>query len=97
MFVYAIENNKLSGSYNAVAPLPVSNKKLMLKLAQKMRGQFYIPVHVPQFILKLMLGERSTEILKSATVSCEKIKAAGFTFLYPSIDTALHQLTGKKS
>lgn len=97
MFIYAIENDQLSGSYNAVAPSPISNKKLILKLGQKMRGQFYIPVHVPQFILKLMLGQRSTEILKSATVSCEKIKATGYTFLYPTIDTALNQLAGKKS
>ena len=96
LFIYAIENENLSGSYNAVAPQPVNNKTLMLKLAKLMRGQFYIPVHVPQFLLKLILGERSTEILKSATVSCEKIKAAGFTFLYPSIDAALNELTNNK-
>ncbi len=56
------------------------------------RGQFYIPIHVPQFLLKLILGERSIEILKSATVSCQKIKEAGFTFLYPTIDAALKEL-----
>ncbi|MDB5223790.1 MAG: hypothetical protein JWN83_2457 [Chitinophagaceae bacterium] len=92
MFIYAMENEKLSGNYNAVAPLPVNNKKLILKLAKKMRGQFYIPVHVPQFVLKLILGERSIEILKSATVSSEKIKTTGFTFLYPTIDAALKEL-----
>ncbi|HEY8688705.1 MAG TPA: TIGR01777 family oxidoreductase [Chitinophagaceae bacterium] len=94
MYIYAIENEQLSGSYNAVAPQPVNNKTLILKLAKKMRRQFYIPFHVPQFLLKLILGERSIEILKSATVSCEKIKATGFTFLYPSIDAALKELTG---
>jgi len=31
-------------------------------------------------------------VLKSATVSSEKIKAAGFTFLYPEIDYALDNL-----
>ncbi len=96
MYINAIENEKLSGSYNAVAPSPVNNKTLILKLAKKMRGQFYIPFHVPQFLLKLILGQRSIEILKSATVSCEKIKAAGFTFLYPSIDAALKELCKKK-
>ncbi|MEO5781962.1 MAG: TIGR01777 family oxidoreductase [Ginsengibacter sp.] len=96
MYIYAIENENLSGSYNAVAPLPVNNKTLILKLAKKIRGQFYIPIHVPQFLLKLILGQRSIEILKSATVSCEKIKAAGFTFLYPSIDAALKELSKKQ-
>lgn len=96
MFIYAIENENLSGSYNAVAPEPVNNKKLILNLARLMRGQFYIPLHVPQFLLKLILGERSIEILKSTTVSNEKIKATGFTFLYPSIDTALKELITSK-
>jgi TIGR01777 family protein len=95
MYIYAIENESISGSYNAIAPLPVSDKKLMLNLAKLMRGQFYIPLHVPQFLLKLILGERSIEILKSATVSDEKIKATGFTFLYPTIDAALKELTHK--
>ena len=96
MYVNAIENEKISGSYNAVAPLPVNNKILMINLAKLMRGQFYIPVHVRQFILKLFLGESSIEVLKSTTVSCEKIKGAGFTFLYPSIDAALKELTERK-
>jgi uncharacterized protein (TIGR01777 family) len=97
MYIYAIENEKLSGSYNAVAPFPVDNKNLILKMANLIRGQFYIPAHLPKFLLKIILGEKSVEILKSTTVSCEKIKAAGFTFLYPSIDAALKELTVLKN
>ena len=93
MFIYAIENENLSGSYNAVSPEPVSNKELIIRTAELLRNKFYIPVYVPTFFLKLILGERSIEVLKSATVSCEKIKSEGFTFLYPSIDAALRQLT----
>ncbi len=96
LFIYAIENEELAGSYNAVAPSPVDNKKLILKLARKIRGQFFIPLHVPRFLLQLVLGERSIEILKSTTVSWEKIKHAGFSFLYPSVDAALKELTEKK-
>lgn len=96
MYMHAIENESISGTYNAVAPLPVDNKQLILKAAKKIRGSFFIPVHAPAFALKMILGERSTEILKSTTVSCEKISATGFTFLYPSIDAALEELTRKK-
>ncbi len=95
MFLHAIENAAIHGSYNAVAPAPVSNKELTIKLAQQIKGRFYIPLHVPPFILKLMMGSRSTEVLKSTTVSCTKIKNEGFTFLYPSIDAALNELAGK--
>ena len=92
LYIYAIENEKLEGVYNAAAPYPVSNKTLMMKLARLKKGQFYIPIYVPSFLLKLVLGEMSIEVLKSVTVSCDKIHAAGFTFLYPSIDAALQNL-----
>jgi len=97
MFIYAIENKNMNGSYNAVAPHPISNKNLTITLAKIMKGIFFIPVYVPSFILKIMMGKRSIEILKTATVSCEKISTAGFTFYYPGIEVALRELISKKS
>ncbi len=92
MFIYSIENENMEGAYNAVAPTPVRNKELTILLAGKMKGNFFVDMHIPAFVLKAMLGEMSVEVLKSATVSSEKIKAAGFTFLYPEIDYALDNL-----
>lgn len=97
LYIEAIENKQVNGVYNGVATQPVTNKELTLKLAKTLKGNFFIPVHVPEFILKLMMGERRIEVLKSTTVSNGKIKNAGFTFLYPSIEAALLQLTGKKN
>jgi len=57
-----------------------------------MKGSFFITAHVPSFILKLMLGELSTEVLKSTTVSSRKLRATGFQFIYPSIEAAIQQL-----
>ena len=88
MFMAAIENEYMNGIYNAVAPQPVSNKELTLELARS-RKKFFIPFYVPSFILKLMLGEMSIEILKSATVSSTKIHQAGFNFKFPDIKSAL--------
>ena len=96
LFINAIENEQLSGCYNAVAPEPVTNKTLTLELAKKLKGKFFIPMHVPSFVLKIMMGDRSIEVLKSATVSSAKIKQTGFTFLYPTIDAALQQLCSKQ-
>lgn len=92
MYIDAIENTALNGIYNAVAPLPVSNKKLTLCLAKKMNGQFYIALHIPSFVLKIMMGQRSIEVLKSTTVSCKKIMDAGFTFQFNLIEPALENL-----
>ena len=95
LYVEAIENKDMHGVYNAVAPMPVTNKQLIIEIAKKLKNTFYIPVHVPEFFLKLLLGKRSTEILKSATVSSKKIKLTRFTFLYPTIDAALNNLLNK--
>ena len=91
MYMYALENN-LSGVFNAVAPRVISNKNFTLQLAKKVRGKFFIPIYVPSFGLKIVLGEMSIEVLKSATVNSEKIKSTGFQFLYPSIEAAFNNL-----
>jgi len=95
MIEYCMLHDKTENVFNAAAPKPVSNKTLTIALAKKMKGKFYIPVNVPAFALKLVLGEMSIEVLKSATVSCKKIQDAGFTFLYPSIDAALDDLCSR--
>ena len=94
-YIYALENEMMKGSYNAVAPAPVKNKLLTLTIADKVKGKFYIPVHVPQFVLQTMMGKRSIEILKSTAVSSEKIMREGFTFLYPEIKTAVNAIEEK--
>lgn len=96
MYREGIQNNYLHGNYNAVAPEPVSEKELILTLGQKMRNKFFIPIYVPVFTLKLIFGKRSVELLKSTTVSNKKIKATGFTFLYPSIESAIEELVANK-
>ena len=95
IYIEAIENKSINGSYNAVAPLPVTNKKLVIEMAERLRNKFYIPIHIPTFLLKSFIGKRSTEILKSATVSNKKIKSTGFTYLYPAIESAIKALTGR--
>jgi uncharacterized protein len=89
--LFAIENDSLSGTFNAAAPAPVSNKALTLTLARQMKGKFFIPIHVPAFVLKLILGEGSIEILKSTTVDCKKIQLAGYQFTCSDIKNALER------
>ena len=92
IFIFAIENDGMAGVYNAVAPHPASMKELVLKEANLLKGNFYIPSHVPAFMLKIGLGERSIEALKSTTVSSGLVKSKGFHFVYPSLEAALAAL-----
>ncbi|MBE7172038.1 MAG: TIGR01777 family protein [Williamsia sp.] len=96
MYLAAIEQENLHGPYNAVAPKPVSNKELTLHLAKTMKGKFYVSAHVPGFLLETALGEMSTEVLKSTTVCCDKIRKAGYNFKFPTLEGAIDDLIKKK-
>ena len=91
LMLFALEQEQVAGVYNAVAPDPVNNMILTKAIASRFHS-WAIPFHVPSFILKLMLGEMSVEVLKSAKVSASKIIAAGFKFDYASMDEALDDL-----
>ncbi len=92
MFIKAMEDQTMHGVYNAVAPEIVTNKKLTIELAKSMKGRFFIPIHVPAFLLRLVLGEMSIEILKSTKVNSYKIQSTGFHYRYPTLSEAIHQL-----
>lgn len=89
MFIHAMENESMQGSYNAVAPQPVSNRTLTLTLAKHLKGNWFIPMPVPAFVLNIMLGESSIEVLKSTTVSAQKITDTGFQFMAPDIRSCI--------
>lgn len=91
MYLYALEQEHMSGPYNAVAPQPVTNKELIVSIARS-RSRFYLPLHVPAFVIKAVMGEMAVEVLKSANLSAAKIAAEGYTFLYPEIGAAAAEL-----
>ncbi len=90
MFAFAVENN-LQGTYNGVAPNPVTNTKLTKELARILDRPLWMP-NVPAFILKAILGKMSTLLLASQRVSSKKIEDEGFSFQYVNICQALKAL-----
>jgi uncharacterized protein (TIGR01777 family) len=95
LFMQAIDNSEWAGVFNGVAPRPVTNRILTLELAKRLKGRYFVPVYVPSFLLKIILGEMSIEVLKSVTVSAKKTRQSGFQFIYPSIENALEQLLAR--
>ncbi|MGO3285459.1 TIGR01777 family oxidoreductase [Mesonia sp.] len=90
IFLFAIQKN-LDGVYNAVAPNPVTNKKLTHSIAKVLDKSLWMP-NVPAFMLKLILGEMATIVLSSQLVSNKKIDAHGFKYHYTHILPALKSL-----
>lgn len=92
-YIRAIENENMSGIYNACAPHPVSNEELVTTIARKKFGRTFLKMKVPAFILKIALGQMAEEaLLESATVSCEKLISSGFQFRFKTIEEAVEDL-----
>ncbi|MEM9389222.1 MAG: TIGR01777 family oxidoreductase [Bacteroidota bacterium] len=94
MFIHALENDEVTGVYNAVGPNPVMNKELSKQSAKVLGKPFFLP-NVPGFVLKLMLGEMASMVLGGSRVASEKIEATGFEFAFPELNPALEDLLGE--
>ncbi|MCB2407402.1 TIGR01777 family oxidoreductase [Hymenobacter lucidus] len=88
LFIQVLEDARWQGTYNAVAPNPVTNQEFTETLAEVMHRPLVLP-KVPAFGLKLMMGEMSEIVLGSQRVSAEKVLKQGFTFEYPQLKGAL--------
>jgi uncharacterized protein len=78
-----------SGPYNLTAPNPVTNAELTAALRHAFGRPDLRWLRVPEPVLRLGLGEMSSELLTSARVLPRRLLAAGFEFKYPTIDAAL--------
>ena len=94
IFLKAIENETMTGIYNAVAPNPVTNKELNQTIAQALQRPLWLPP-VPEFALRILLGEMSQIVLTGARVDCSKVKSAGMTFDFTDANLAVKNLLEK--
>jgi uncharacterized protein len=91
IFVKAVEDNKMKGAYNGVAPGPVSNRELTKRIARVLNKPMILPA-VPAFVLKVMFGEMAVLVLFGNKVSGEKIQRTGFQYKFTNLDEALINL-----
>lgn len=87
LFVFAVTNN-LEGTYNGVAPNPVSNLELTKTVAKTLHKPLILP-NIPKFAMKLVLGEMHILLFESQRVSASKIEETGFDFEYHHLEPAL--------
>ena len=91
MFFKALTDHNMSGAYNAVSPKPVNNAEFTRVLAQVLNKRIWLP-NVPAFVLKTLLGERASLVLKGSRVSSKKIESTGYDFEFTSLEPALKNL-----
>lgn len=93
IFKYILEQD-LSGTYNAVAPNPVTNKKMTQQIAKSLKKPLILP-NVPAFVMNLLLGEMSQIVLGGNKVSSVAIAKKGFQFKFTQVSEALANLLRK--
>ena len=88
--LFLIENKELEGVFNFTAPQPLRN----LEQTKKMGSHLHRPtfMHMPAWLVKLIFGEGSCVMLDSKEVYPKRLQEAGFTFVYPTFDSAMEQI-----
>jgi uncharacterized protein (TIGR01777 family) len=80
-------NNEISGALNGTSPNPVTMKEFARILGKALhRPSFFT---VPEFVLKLAVGEGAQSILASLRVIPQKLIKNSFLFRYVHLDEAL--------
>ena len=91
MYAFAVENRNLEGTYNAVAPVPVTNLELTRSIAHALKRPLFLPP-VPKFVLRLILGEMATLAVEGCKVSSDKIIGTGFAFQFDTLAKAMNDI-----
>jgi uncharacterized protein (TIGR01777 family) len=90
----ALDDPRLEGPVNLVAPEPVTHAELARALGAALHRPAVLPV--PAFAAKAVFGAEKAEemLLGGQRVVPAKLKAAGFDFRHPSLDSALAYTEG---
>lgn len=89
----ALFDDRLQGSLNAVAPVPVRNRQLTDTLARLLHRPAFLPV--PAAALRLLFGEMGDEaILGSTRAVPGRLSALDHHFRHPSMESAMAHLLG---
>ena len=90
IYLYIVQN-ELDGVYNGVAPNPVSNTELTKCIAKTLHKPLVLP-NIPEFVMKMALGDMHILLFESQRVCSKKIEEAGFNFTYSNIQPALESI-----
>jgi uncharacterized protein (TIGR01777 family) len=92
-YLFALDNDAVSGPVNLAAPEPVTNKEFSKELGKVLKRPAFAPV--PGFAIKTMYGEMSTIVVNGVRMVPAKLEQAGYEFAEPELHRALAKATGK--
>jgi len=90
LYYFALENS-WEGTFNAVAPHPITNLELTKLIAKYEKKPLLLP-NIPRFAMRLLLGEMHELLFTNKNISSQKAIDWGFTFQFSSADKALENI-----
>ena len=94
IIAHMLNDEQLSGSYNLVAPQPVTNYDFTKSLGRAMHRPTISPL--PAFAARMMFGEMADALLLSSSrVLSTRLESIGYTFIDTALEQALSRLLDK--
>lgn len=90
---FLVQNKEASGPYNACAPEPVRNREFARRLGKALHRPAVLPLPAP--LLRAGLGELSVLLLGGQRARPVRLQAAGFTFRFNDLQSALDNLSSR--
>ena len=90
-YALALTDPGMSGSYNVCAPEQPDNRTFLRTLAGIVH-RLYLPVGVPGFALKVVMGRQAELLLEGSRCSSDRLKAAGCPIEHDGLEGALRVL-----
>ncbi|MGQ4384080.1 TIGR01777 family oxidoreductase [Streptomyces sp. SAS_270] len=84
---HVIDTDSLSGPVNLTAPEPLTNREITEAMGRVLHRPTLFTAPAPA--IRLALGEMAGDILGSQRVLPTRLLSSGFTFAFPTIDSAL--------
>jgi uncharacterized protein (TIGR01777 family) len=85
-----LDDQKLTGAWNATAPNPTTNAEFSRLLGKVLRRPSWLPV--PRFALRILVGQAVQIVAGGQNAPPTRLLQSGFPFQYPDLESALRAL-----
>lgn len=92
-YLHVINDKKLDGIFNLVAPQIITNKEFTKILARLLHRPAFLSV--PEFAVKILFGDGAKVLTSGQKVVPKRLQASGFEFKFTTIEATLQDLVGK--
>lgn len=90
-FIWILQNDQATGIYNASSNEPVNQSTFAKRLSSRFHT-WYLPLHIPLWIMQVVIGEFSRALYYSQSIRPRRFNDEGFTMHFNQLDMALNDL-----